>query len=888
MMQPDGNLATVSGDLHQETVPDWIALESEPVLRMLERPDVSLTLGGAAKSALALYEETILRNESRIALVGPARLGELSMLHSLAAIHRVEECDRERLTTMVFPWSRSSTTYQRNVVVDRRMLCERISRALHRLDGRHPTQKDAYILAINSLKTILNDAAKSDALREKLQNDPAAEHPTLFEIIPYLGVNQSSVTSSTGRFLERLRKYTWLNRSASRLLKDASESATTPFFLIGIGGDAAEWNALIRAGLDPARGGRKPDLLLLDMTKSGRKRLGMDWKKVLSGFLDAVLELYLEVGPPPTLAITDDIYCLESLAFTVLKDWDRWRLPTSVLGRSALPTSLVLNIETGFFGAPIDAGTDIPKVTANIFGTDLLKVVDTGYLLRRKLLDDGEKELGNLAGSASNVVQNLATLPGQPKAFFEYLREEFDGYQLKQRGDRYDAPALLAELRAARDGGIAGRHHAELVDFSTSFDTLITFLNTDNAGRKLFDDTLRRLEKKKERAVILFPSTLLRDFASWRVEKDFILFNIKYAVGKTITFAAPRDGLELLNSFVHQPSEGKTALICIEPSIEVIMNLLCLRSLPHKLMIQCSLPRATQLARRLRLTSELDGAQPIAARLRSIIDELERGSCGHTAEISAFDPDAPIVGRTMIDLTGGAGTGSEFPTRLIELASGASIRAYENSELAVYDDDELDGFGKRSANLLIPGDQICVFTDELSDIARGILKHTVDAPEILALYHRKVLEGAERLSGDTVVQKAASLRLRMQELAPEVDLPPSSAMQYWLDVDDLLGKPRSEVRPHAPQHFETYALFMKAIGVAEIVAEQYWNLGIAWTRSARIKGGNHLHQVLMSIIVDPHGTLSRLPDFVDSVELWRLHELAKENIETVVSNLRES
>ena len=162
MMQPDGNLATASGDLHQEAVPSWIALESEPVLRTIERPDVPLTLGGAAKSALALYEETILRNESRIALVGPARLGELSMLHSLAAIHRVEECDRERLTTMVFPWSRSSTTYQRNVVVDRPMLCERISRALHRLDGRPLTQKDAYIVAINSLKTILNDATKSD------------------------------------------------------------------------------------------------------------------------------------------------------------------------------------------------------------------------------------------------------------------------------------------------------------------------------------------------------------------------------------------------------------------------------------------------------------------------------------------------------------------------------------------------------------------------------------------------------------------------------------------------------------------------------------------------------------------------------------------------------
>lgn len=884
MMPPDANVGTASAGLRQESGSGRITPVSAPILRMIERPETPLPLNGGAQSLLSLYEETILRNESRIALVTPGRLGELSVLHSLAALSRIETCDRERLTTMLFPWSRSGPTYQRKLIVNRQMLCARISRALHRLDGRPPTQRDSYILAINSL----NDAPKNDALREKLQSDPAAEHPTLFEIMPYLGVHRSSVTSSSGRFLERLRKYTWLSRGGSRRLSDASEPATAPFFLIGIGGDASERDALIKAGLDPAKGGRKPDLLLLDMTIRRRDRLGADWKKALSGFLDAVLELYVDVGPPPVFAITDDIYCLGSLAFTVLKDWDRWRLPTNAQDRSAPPVSLVLKAETGFFGDPLDIGTDVPKVTANVFGTDLLKVVEAGYRVRRKLLDDGENELGNLAGAAANAIQNLATLPGQPKMFFEYLREEFEGYELKQRGDKYDAPAIQAELRAAREGGIAGRHHAELVEFSTSLDTLITSINKDNAGRKLFDETLRRLEKKKESALILFPSPFVRDFASWRVEKDFFLFDIRYAVGKSIVFATPRELDELLDSFIKQTGDGKTVLICIEPSFDVMMSLLCRRSLPQRWMVQCSLPRATQLARRLRLTGELDGAQPIAARLQSVVEELERSSSGHTAEISVFDPEAPYAARTTIDLTGGAGPGGQFPTRRIGLASGASIRVYENSELAVYDGDELDGFEKRAANLIVPGDRVCVFTDELSDVARGMLKHTVDAPEILALYHRKVFEAAKALPGNNVAQKAAELRLRMQELAPEADLPPSSAMQYWLDLEELPNKPRCEVRPQAPRRFETYALFMKAIGISEMVAEHYWLSGIAKTRSDRIRGGNHLHQVLMSTIVDPHGTLSQLLGIVDSDDLWRLHEFAKENIEVVVSNVRES
>ncbi len=883
-MPPDVNLGTASDRLPQEPASGRVTPVGPPLLRMIEHPNAPLRLNGGAQSLLSLYEQTIVFNESRVALVTPGRLGELSMLHSFAAVNRIETCDRDQLTTILFPWSRSEAMYQQRVVVNRTMLCDKIGRALHRLDGRPPTPRDSYIIAVNSL----NEATKNDALREKLQSDPAAEHPTLFEIMPYMAVYRSSVISSSGRFLERLRKYTWLNRGGSRRLSDASEPATAPFFLIGIAGDASERDTLIKAGLDPAKGGRKPDLLLLDMTLRRRDRLGADWMKTLTRYLDAVLELYLDAGPPPVFAVTDDIYCLRRLTSTVIKDWDRWRLPASAHGRPAPRASLVLKTETGFFGDPLEVGTDVPKSTANVFGTDLLKVVEAGYLVRRKLLDDGENELGNLAGAAANAVQNLATLPGQPRMFFEYLREEFEGYELKQRGNKYDAPALQAELRAARDRGIAGRHHDELVEFSTSLETLTTSIDKDNAGRKLFDETLRRLEKKKERALILFSSPFVRDFASWRVQKDFFLFDIRYAVGKSIVFATPRELDDLLASFVEKNPDGKTALICIEPSFDVMMNLLCRRSLPQRWMVQCSLPRATQLARRLRLTSELDGAQPIAARLRAVVEELERSSSGHTAEISVFDPEAPHIVHRIIDLTGGAAPGGQFPTRHIGLASGASIRVYENSELAVYDGNELDNFEKRSAKLINPGDRVCVFSDDLSDLVRGMLKHTVDAPEILALYHRKVLEATEALPGSNIAQKAAQLRFRMQELAPEADLPPASAMQYWLDLGELPNKSRSEVRPHAPRHFETYALFMRAIGISEMAAEHYWLSGIAKTRSDRIRGGNHIHQVLMSTIVDPHGTLSQLPGIVDPDDLWRLHDLAKENIETVVTNVRES
>jgi hypothetical protein len=64
--------------------------------------------------------------------------------------------------------------------------------------------------------------------------------------------------------------------------------------------------------------------------------------------------------------------------------------------------------------------------------------------------------------------------------------------------------------------------------------------------------------------------------------------------------------------------------------------------------------------------------------------------------------------------------------------------------------------------------------------------------------------------------------------------------------------PRSQVRPHAPQQIETYRVFMKALGIFDVIADQMWTLAIQWTRSARIRGGSHFHQAMMSIIVDPY------------------------------------
>jgi hypothetical protein len=172
-------------------------------------------------------------------------------------------------------------------------------------------------------------------------------------------------------------------------------------------------------------------------------------------------------------------------------------------------------------------------------------------------------------------------------------------------------------------------------------------------------------------------------------------------------------------------------------------------------------------------------------------------------------------------------------------------------------------------------------------MAREKLNLTRDAPEILALYHRTVLQAVQRLDGRDIAAKVATLRARMSRIDPSLDLPGDQAMRYWIDIDHLANEPRDKVTPHAPRDRQNFLCFMKALSIADDVARHYWDLGIFWTRSMRIRTGFSFHQVFMSILIDPHGAASLLPANRRD-EVWRIYETAEQHVVTVVDNKQEA
>jgi hypothetical protein len=862
-----------------DVLPSVFGLNGEPeqlsrLFRLVSKPESICGPNTQVAAMLAELNKSITDNISACGLVAPFAVGDLMLLYSLRVLRNLSSFDGQGATALMFPSNRSSLRRQREILVDRTVLCNALRQPFARIGERTKTPSDSYILALNTLRSILESGDKADRLREALNTDWSAEHPQLSELILHTTIHRHETHSHRDEFLKRLRKYSWLKRSSSTFF-EATSPHSTPYYLYSIGSDATNLGVLQRAGLDPKQRQRKPSVLLLDLTLKGRKQSGEDWRCSVHALLDSVLELYLD-DAPPIFATTDDPDCLRTLTRDILREWDSARTP-----RSSPRKFLIVTSSEDPFGEKSVEVLNQPRFLSDIYGTELLRLNQLGYRLRKLLSDDGDAKVGNWVGEACRVLNNLSALPGQPQDYFEFLRQEYEGFALTAKTEHYDPVPVKGDLKQTIEAGEGGRHQAMLVEFFEAFEKHLAIIEKANPSKRRFDDCIEKWLKRPGGTTVYLPNASLVGFIRWRLENDVFLLNLRLSIDRQLRIFPARD-IEL-----HQWSANKLTgtLVLFEPGFQSAMKVLCARQLPEQVVVNASLNRATHLARQVSTLGSLSGGEAIRERIEGLRGSLEKAVAGHTSDVSDVDLSY-IPSRTrVLDFTAGSPS-IGGPTRRIELSNGTALRVFETSEIAVYDEESLNRFRKQSANSVRVGQYICVFSPELLDAAKRALSHKVDASALLSQYHSLVKSQTAILRGSSLAEKVTDLRSRMTEIDPNLPLPTDVALRDWIDIGRLIEMPRSQVRPHAPQQVETYRVFMKALDVFDVIADQMWTLAIQWTRSARIRGGAHFHQAMMSIIVDPYGAMTIMPGL--DVEIASLSELAEDHIDLVVSNREET
>ena len=840
-------------------------------------------LGPTANKVLAAFERVVAESKSEALLLWPQAIEGIAVFHTLAVLARLGTCDTQRLATLFFPWNRNTGGTQRTLLVDREQLIQAVRPALnriHREAARHPAY--GYLMALHSLKHL---ASAEDSIRRQkaLARDPTLIDPTLFEIIPQVGIQAAGARDPGENFLRRLGRHTWI-KDCDEHIKSANNSARAPFFLFGVHSDAISVELMRGAGLDPDRGGRRPDIILIDLTRRSRNALGGNWREAITKFLGALEELY-KSGCPPILAVTDEVFALQPLRWKILNEYDTRRgmaIPPKHPARSLL----ILNSKTDVLDPGTPAPASLDQLSAEVYGADLLNFVDDGLKLKRSLLDAGDHELALSVTTALLALQNLIGLPGPPQQFQTFLSDNYQGYELQNLGSRFDHLTPRGKISSAIKLGIAGTHHAQLSVFLATYDKLYSVAATQNPATRLFDDCLTRLAKKPSRSIVVFASDLVRSFAEWRINKESTFADVRSKLGREIILVDNKEVSEELDRGASLELSCEQ-IFFIEPYSDHFLQALAHPALPQKATVLCHLAHAKQILQRTEALLQLDGIEPVEWNLLIAQESFQKALSGHAIEIP--DLDAVLLPPRLgtIDLTGSYTPGAG-PTRIIRTSGYVQIRAYDSSELAVYDPDALQPFSRKLAKDLEAGDQICVFSPDFVEAAREKLHLSASAPEILTLYHKAVTEAVVSLPGYDLTAKADALRTRILKIDPSLSraLPGPQSIKQWIGVADLAQTPRDEVRPQAPRDRHHYLCFMKALGIADEVSQYYWDWGIFWTRSMRIRNGAAFHQVFMGVLIDPHGAISRLPAEY-SQEVWRIYETAEQHLVAVVSNNSE-
>ncbi len=679
-----------------------ILREDEKLLRRRSQPEALCGIGPPAAEVLSVFDRVLTSRKSEALLIWPQRPESIAVFHALAALSRIGNCDREGLKTLFFPWSRSTGNTQRTLLVDRTYIYKTTLPALNRVypeSTRNPAF--GYLMALHSLNHLLLSGKKDKGFRKALEGDPGLMHPTLFEIMPQVGIENAGLHTYEDQFLRRLRRHTWI-AERQEYIDAAADPVRTPFFLFGIHGDAVRVSLLRTAGLDPRHGGRRPDIVLIDLTRGARNRLEKSWRHGLSRFLGIIQDLYGDEFPP-VLAVTDDVFVVQALRWEIINNYDIRRRADPSHKRPGT-ARIVLSPKPD----PLDHETIAPvclsEIRAEVYGADVLSVVDFGLKLRRSLLDAGDDEIAAAVTAAIDVLQNLIGLPGLPQQFHQFLTASYDGYEHQGIGARFDHHTPRGKISSALKHGMAGSNHNQLSQFLSEFDNLCGVADTDNPGHKLFDECIRSLCRKVTRSIVVFPSEVLRGFAEWRIENDAALADLRSSLGRKLIMVDRREAIEALE-LSQQDQELFQQIVFVEPHPEDLLHVLTCPWLPQKVTILANLARAEQTLRRIRILLDIDGIAPIMDKLIAVQKEFESGLEGHIINIPDLDEALPMPRLGTLDLTV-TGTPGSGATRIIRTSGDLQIRAFDGSEVALYDPEALQVFSRKLAKDLRPGDQI--------------------------------------------------------------------------------------------------------------------------------------------------------------------------------------
>lgn len=843
--------------------------------RLVDSPDTYKPSAVYSELAAAL-RRIELSGKSEAILCWPTSNISVAAAFSVAAIASWYDCDARDgnglsqprpLRALYFPWAPRTRLPLKNIYVCKSSVHHVHQRHLQRYANGSQASDPMYDLHLALLRVEDLDGSTLEGT-----NHPEFQHPNLSELVPSGPCNGED--SSRVGLLHRVKPKTQLRRLIGGKIAEHPNSA--PYFLYGVRAD------------DGLRGSLRKlpstvNVVLLDLTKSARRRFAVEWQEPVRRFL---AECRSNIPGVPVLAITDDPWVHRDLMWELLKEHE------GIKGRKPANNSAVFATTSVIAGGttPNDEYfKGVEEVRARAFSGNLDILLSSVKELRARAARLQDSEAERLLGELIGLLRRCSNLPGGVRDLGSYVVEEAGDAAAINIMAAYEAPKLLAQLQKL-EGPIAQSRREQLTQLCEEAQKTWEAQRQASPMSLLLVDELRPLLRNSSKTAVLFRKSMICDYAmaslarhpeigplvQSRCEKGVLRFIDEMGLNET-TGLPPRERAQFKAIVLVAPTRGQLLAHMTIPwlpdRVIVLSDADTLRAVARDAHQLSAYPAFSAFAQRLKaLSSAAQSAADVVSGKRVVLDD-----------ITPPPPDIDFPNARLIDLSGAARSGQERLIRL-ETDDRQTIIARPRTTLISYDaDSAVPTYRPLLAQEAECGDAICVIDDSFIDMARTRLDIRAAATEEIRAYHILVAELFSQIS-------AVSDRARRQELASRINAlrtAPSERevseenVRYWVDLAEELSRPLEEVTPHAPQDHPTFLRFAAALGLSAQLAESYWQWAVIGTRSTRLRAAHRLHEAYLGILISPHSAESEHPQRVADIRALRA---AAEGFVTRVSN----
>lgn len=754
----------------------------------------------------------------------------------------------DRVRAIVFPYARSSHAQARQVQVDRHALgainFDHVKRYLH---GSGDAAKDFH--------QVMARVRKLTGRASDGRDYAEFEHPILDEIVPHAAPRGDR--SSNSVLLWRTRSKTDI--ASQRRSGDADDPAKADFFLYTMRGES-------RIGVDLRAIKDSPDLLILDLTRTARNRLGWDWVGKATEMVTCLRQVHPTTG---ILAIADDPWTYRTARFDILGTKRPGRKGKVIPSPGHVTYSETAEIvRPASMGASTFEGGD--SIDVDGFFGDAGHGIEAVRHLANSLADRGDPNGATTARNLIATVRRTASLPGSLAELSRFLESETSTAAADDLLSVYRVNADLADLADPRS--LASQVDAQ----DGALDTARSLMRGFDAATpmtSLLESVIPSALRSSSKSVFVFRSDLVAEFAASRlgvanpklgprIESEFVRFG-----GERVLRAVSKLPAAARNQFKR--------VVIVAPTRTAILTTLSQPWLPGHVTVLADADTLAFAARDAeRLADEID-LDPLAARLRSFaakaskrVEEIGR----HMVRFEMPTDDVDFPNGSVIDLSGGRG---ERNLVEIDLKNGQRIIARRNTEIVLRDDGAATTtFVERAASQVKEGDEVCVIGHGFVERARTLVNIQRTAAQEIRDYHELV---AERFAAIPEPSTAAKLRSLVATMG-DSSVTPERA-RYWIDLDDEIEKQLHDVVPHAPQDEATFMRFTAALEIGERMAANFWRWAVVAQRSHRVRFGNVFHDAFRGILTDPHAAMASNRDHTDQIRILR--SMAEEHVAIV-------